>query len=127
MEADWAQARRLATSGPLVAYAYAAMFKGTLQLCTLLKVAAHVGGAGCGPYDPASSAPKLGKVFTGHGGPAYMLLLPDGVDRVEIELSGGRTVTKAVDENGIVYQGHGVHRFTWTDANGVQHMTRAGI
>jgi hypothetical protein len=55
------------------------------------------------------------------------VLLPDGVARVEVELSDGRSVSRPVGENGFVYQGRGVRRLTWRDASGVEHSTHASV
>jgi hypothetical protein len=122
---DWSGARRLASDGALAVYAVPIVTNGKVGLCTLTRVTEHIGGGGCGTFDPARS--QWGKVFMGKGETAYMLLVPDGVARVEIELRGGRSVSRPVQENAIVYQGRGVRRFTWRDASGAEHSTRASI
>jgi hypothetical protein len=126
-QVDWGQTRRIASGGGVTAYAYPEIERGTVQLCTLLQASAQIGGGGCSPFTQGKARSKMSKVFVHKGGPIYMLLLPDGVASVSVDLGDGRTVTRRVQENGFVYQGHGVRRFSWKDAGGVEHTTGASI
>jgi hypothetical protein len=125
----WDQARRVAFSGRLAMYAAPAVYDGKVGLCTLQRVSARVGGSGCGTFVAGDAATKLRwmKTFVRSGGPVYSLMVPDGVTRIELHLSDGRTIPTPVRDNGVMYQGHGVRGFSWTDRSGAEHSMNASI
>ncbi|MDA0171907.1 hypothetical protein OJ998_22595 [Solirubrobacter taibaiensis] len=61
-------------------------------------------GGGCGVFtvSKANRQPNWSKIFLGgRRGAVYTLLLPDGVQRVQIHHSDGSVVTRTVQDNGL--------------------------
>ncbi len=61
-----------------------------------------------------------------HRGAIYFLLLPDGVDRVQVQLKD-RTITRRVIDNAVAFQVRGLRQITWRAPDGTVHRTRAAI
>ncbi|MDA0181649.1 hypothetical protein OJ997_15190 [Solirubrobacter phytolaccae] len=128
IELEWERARRVATLGERATYVIPTVDRGRVGLCLFTRVdAERPGGGGCGPFDPstAMSKPIWGKTFY-RPNTVYDVLLPDGVQEVTVHFKG-RTVTLPTGENGFMYEGRRVRKFTWRDAEGNQHEARAGI
>lgn len=123
---EWERARRVATLGDRAAYLVPAVYNGKVGFCLYTRTApGKPGGGGCGEFDPAGSRPIWNKTFE-RPGTVYALLLPDGVGRVTVHFKG-RTETRPAGENGFIFQGRQVRRFTWRDAEGNEHSARASI
>ena len=130
LEVDWSRSRRIATLGERSAFAVPTADRGRPGLCVMTRLTPKAGaGGGCGFFtvSKANSRPNWSKTdLGGRRGAVYTLLLPDGVQRVAIHHSDGSVVTRAVQDNGLLYEGRGVRRFVWRDANGKQHARSAG-
>jgi len=127
VELDRNRARRVATLGERAAYVVPIVYAGRVGLCFYTRSAPErPAGGGCGEFAPIRSKPVWNKTFD-RPATVYALLLPDGVERVTVHLDDGRKLTRDAGENGFIYQGRGVKRFTWRDAEGKEHSTRATI
>ena len=128
VELEWKRARRVATLGERAAYVIPIVQHGRVGLCLVTRVDAdRPGGGGCGDFSPerAMAKPIWGKTFY-RPATVYDILLPDGVKEVTVHFKD-RTVTLPTGENGFMYEGRQVRKFTWRDAEGKEHSTRATI
>ncbi|WP_028066924.1 hypothetical protein [Solirubrobacter soli] len=125
---DPAAVRRLAVSGAYGLYVIPGVENGEVALCVLITRGAKPAGQGCGPFDPAAVnvRPHWQKLFL-RPAALYALLLPDGVDRVDVRLKSGEVLTKRVQDNAVLFQVKGFERVTWRDAAGVEHSSRMAI
>jgi hypothetical protein len=75
---------------------------------------------------PAHTRPGWSKTFY-RPAPLYSLLVPDGVESVDVQLKSGKVVTKRVQDNAVLFTIKGLNRIVWRDADGTRHSTRAAI
>jgi hypothetical protein len=128
IEFDPAGVRRLAVSGDFGLYVIPGVEDGRVALCLLTTRRSKPAGMGCGPFDPGAvnTRPHWQKGYY-RPAPLYALLLPDGVDRVEVRLKTGQVLTKRAQDNAVLFTVKGLKRIVWRDAAGVEHSTRAAI
>lgn len=121
-DTDFDRARRLAGF-----FAIPAAMRGEPALC--LQWGWTPGGGSCAPFDAerAQRRPPYMRMDGPSGPPLHAMLMPDGVERVTIELRNGRELTWPVLDNGFAYEGRGVYRFSWKDANGTLHSFRPWV
>ncbi len=95
------------------------------SVCVLSTDTADGGiGGGCSPLDLASSATDpYGSTTTRAGGSQEVFfLLPDGVERMNLELRDGQQLSQPVRDNAILVTVRpGVKAVSWTDAEGRRH------
>jgi hypothetical protein len=128
IELDQSNARRLATDGIHALYAVPGLRNGRTALCTYKTRRSRPASLGCGEFDPerAHTRPGWSKTFY-RPAPLYALLVPDGVETVDVHLKSGKVVTKRVQDNGVLFAIKGLKRIVWRDADGTRHSTRATI
>ncbi|MBE2320792.1 hypothetical protein DVA67_032835 [Solirubrobacter sp. CPCC 204708] len=123
---DWDRARLVKQRGDVREFVMPGLWDGIPGLCTVGQRGQRTLGVICNPGFPRVDFPSWTRT-THREGPIYLLLFPDGVERVTLHLKSGKTVEKRVRGNVLEFQQRGLHEIVWRDASGTEYRKRLVI